>query len=71
MADNHFISTRPAARFLTLSPRTLEKYRLTGKGPYFYKIGRRVVYRTDDLVSWVEANRRQSTSDPGTDSSKE
>lgn len=70
MADNQFISTNPAAKFLTLSPRTLEKYRVLGGGPAFYKLGRRVVYRVDDLITWAEANRRQSTSDPGTDSSK-
>ncbi len=36
MVDFEFISTKHAASFLDLSPRTLEKYRLTGEGPVFY-----------------------------------
>ncbi|GAF71454.1 unnamed protein product [marine sediment metagenome] len=65
MAENQFISTVLAAKILTLSPRTLEKYRLTGGGPPYYKLGRRVAYLTDDLRNWANQNRRSSTSDSG------
>lgn len=54
-----------AAEFLGLSPKTLERFRVEGRGPAFLKLGRRVVYSRDDLVKWAEAQRRQSTSDPG------
>jgi len=58
-----------AADFLGLSPRTLERFRVEGRGPTFLKLGRRVVYSREDLVQWAEAQRRRSTSDcgPGTD----
>jgi len=54
-----------AADFLGLSPKTLERFRVEGRGPAFLKLGRRVVYSRDDLVKWAEAQRRHSTSDPG------
>ena len=68
MVDFEFISTKHAASFLDLSPRTLEKYRLTGEGPVFDKLGRRVVYRKLDLMDWAEIHLRRSTTDPGFDS---
>jgi excisionase family DNA binding protein len=54
-----------AARALSLSQSTLAKLRLSGKGPAYCKLGRRVVYRRADLEAWLEKNRRRSTSDSG------
>jgi hypothetical protein len=51
-----------AARMLNLSESTLAKLRLSGKGPVYCKLGRRVVYRPEDLAAWLESNRRSSTS---------
>jgi len=42
---------------------TLAKMRLTGTGPVFVKLGRRIAYRLDDLESWVLSNRFRSTSE--------
>ena len=57
------LSAKDAARALGLAEGTLAKLRLTGKGPLFVKLGRRVAYRTEDLDRWIEANLRRSTSD--------
>lgn len=57
--------TRAAAKFLSLSPKTLETLRTRGGGPTFSKLGRRVVYRREDLDSWLKNRRRASTSDLG------
>ena len=35
--------------FLGLSPRTLDRYRVTGEGPTFFKFGSRVRYSKADL----------------------
>lgn len=59
------VATHQAARKLGVSPRTLEKWRITGDGPPFIKVGRRVVYRQCDLDEWLQAHRRLSTSDAG------
>jgi hypothetical protein len=60
-----YMTQHAAAVFLGLSPRTLERFRVEGRGPSFLKLGRRVAYSRDDLVRWAEAQRRSSTSDPG------
>lgn len=57
--------TRDAAKYCGSSASTFEKLRLTGGGPVYSKIGRRVVYRVEDLDAWLDANRRRSTSDAG------
>jgi Helix-turn-helix domain len=60
-----YLRTAEAARFLGLSPRTLEKHRIYGTGPAYRKIGARVVYSVADLNAWADRGTRTSTSDPG------
>lgn len=52
-----------AAQFLGLAPSTLAKLRLSGNGPVYCKLGRRVVYRTEDLATWLESRVARNTSD--------
>ena len=61
----HYLSTREAADWLSLSPRTLDRYRVSGDGPVFHRFGGRVRYLRDDLETWAQARRRTSTSDDG------
>ena len=61
-----YLRTAEAARYLSLSPRTLEKHRTYGTGPAYRKIGGRVVYVLADLNAWADIGTRTSTSDPGT-----
>jgi predicted DNA-binding transcriptional regulator AlpA len=58
--------TQAAATHCGLSKPTLERYRLTGDGPAFLKIGRKSVrYRLEDLNDWLVSRLRKSTSDQG------
>ncbi len=57
-----YVRTRQAARYLSLSHRTLEKLRVTGGGPDYFKMGRAVSYAISDLDAWLAKNRRSSTS---------
>ncbi len=57
------ISASGAARLLGLSESTLAKLRVGGNGPAYCKLGRRVVYRAEDLQSWREARLAYHTSD--------
>jgi hypothetical protein len=59
------LTTAEAATFLRLAPSTLAKLRLTGAGPAYCKLGRRVVYRAADLTSWLQSRVAQNTSDAG------
>ena len=63
MESNEYLRQRQAADFLKLSERTLERWRLTGEGPKFCKLGRRVAYRQADLLAWAEARVFSSTTE--------
>ncbi|RRN63458.1 helix-turn-helix domain-containing protein [Caulobacter sp. 602-1] len=57
------LTTPEAARFLSLSTRTLEKHRTYGTGPTYRKIGGRVIYTLVDLEAWTARGARTSTSE--------
>ena len=62
---SRFLRTSEAARFLSLSPRTLEKHRTFGTGPLYRKIGGRGIYTLVDLQTWADQGAQTSTTDPG------
>jgi len=62
-STNAVLNAVAAARYLGLSASTLAKWRVSGGGPLFLKLGRRVVYRLRDLEKWQEGCTRRSTSD--------
>ena len=63
-ADGDFLSTRKAAAALGLSPRTLDRYRETGRGPAYHRFGQRIVYRRDDLDDWAAKRRVPAADEP-------
>ena len=38
-SNGHYLNTREAAAWLGLSPRTLDRYRVSGEGPAFHRFG--------------------------------
>lgn len=61
-----FISEGPAADFLELTPRTMQKWRQVGGGPEYFVISERCIRYTRRLLKrWADARLRRSTSDPG------
>lgn len=50
-----------AAERLHLSESKLAKMRMTGAGPAFLKLGRKVLYTPDDLDAWLASRRRTGT----------
>lgn len=57
-----FVDTGAAARYLALSPHSLECYRSLGGGPPFYKFGKFVRYAISDLTTWAAKRRHARTS---------
>lgn len=57
-----FIDECQVADMLCQSVRTIQKWRVTGTGPEFYKLGRSVRYRLRDVLDWAEARRKAHTS---------
>jgi hypothetical protein len=56
-----FVDTEAAARYLALSPHSLECYRSLGGGPPFYKFGKFVRYAVPDLEAWAGERRYERT----------
>jgi len=58
-----FLSTKQAAHYIGLSPRTLERMRRTGEGPRFRKHGRYVRYHIAELDAWSDSRAKTRTAD--------
>lgn len=46
---------------MRVAPSTLAKWRMEGRGPAFYKFGKRVLYRLDIVEEWERGNLRLNT----------
>lgn len=58
------LTEKEASRILGFSIRTLQKWRIQGRGPIFVRVSPRAIrYRLDDLESWIIESLRTSTSD--------
>lgn len=52
-----------AAQYIDKSVKTLQRWRCTGEGPRFARLGKRgIIYDFDDLDSYIESRKIQSTS---------
>jgi hypothetical protein len=58
----NYLLQSEAADLLRISERTLERWRVEGRGPRFRRFGRRVVYAQGDLDIWANSCAFQSTS---------
>jgi len=62
--NSPFLNQEAAARYLGgLSVKTLERWRVTGDGPEFCKLGRRCFYTVAVLDAWAKSRTRKSTSE--------
>ena len=62
-----YLTVIEAARYLRISPKTLERMRVEGTGPSFFKVGpgkkARVLYRQTDIDAWLAQFTYASTSE--------
>lgn len=65
MTPETYFDTRQAEREYPVSSSYLTKLRMTGDGPEFFKVGRRVFYCRSAFEAWLATRRRTSTSDAG------
>jgi len=56
------LNTRETAAYTRLGKPTLERFRLTGEGPRYAKLGGAVRYRRCDIDAWLESRLINSTS---------
>ncbi|MDR0808274.1 MAG: helix-turn-helix domain-containing protein [Gemmobacter sp.] len=64
MAVRHLSQIELAARW-NISHRTLERWRRTGEGPNFIKLGGRVIYRVEDIEAFELEQLRAQSNDRG------
>lgn len=60
---SNILNTREAAAYCRLGKPTLEKFRVSGEGPRYAKLGGAVRYRLADLDTWLESRLIGSTSE--------
>lgn len=58
------LRTKEAATYMALSESTLEKFRHYGGGPRYYKLGRAVIYDSNDIDEWLLLRAREQTWGP-------
>ena len=57
------LKTEEAAKYCRLGKPTLERFRISGDGPRYCKLGGAVRYRQIDLDAWLESRLTRSTSE--------
>jgi Helix-turn-helix domain len=62
---DQLLTVGEAAAVLRCSVASLNRWRLTGEGPRFIYVGRRVRYARAALADFIAASTRRSTSDAG------
>ena len=63
MQNPELMNTLEAAQYVRLGKPTLERFRVTGEGPHFAKLGGAVRYRRPDLDAWLASRVVRSTSE--------
>jgi len=65
--DDHLLTTSEAAKYLRLTPKTLERFRIDAGGPPYLKAGpglrAKVLYRRSELDAWLQRFAYGSTSE--------
>lgn len=61
MLGNSLLTTLEAAEFLRIEKRTLENWRVSGRGPSFVRLGGAVRYKIVALEKFISENERYST----------
>ncbi|WP_259919169.1 AlpA family transcriptional regulator [Jannaschia sp. M317] len=60
---NQMLTEVQVADLVCQSVRTLQKWRVTGQGPAFYKLGQSVRYRYAEVQGWVASRRVKHTTE--------
>ncbi len=60
-AQPDLLTISEAAALLRAPVATLRYWRHLGTGPTSFRLGRRVLYRREDLHAWIDAHRDQGS----------
>jgi excisionase family DNA binding protein len=71
MKSNSYLTTEEAAAYLKVAANSLAKARVTGNTPRYFRWGRAIRYRREDLDAWMAERSARSTSEYATSKSPE
>ncbi len=54
--DRNYLPGDPELKIIG-DPAKLAQWRHKGIGPAYYRLGRKIIYRGEDLNAWADANR--------------
>ena len=57
------LTEKQIAEFLNLSVKTIQAWRVTGRGPRFHRLGRSIRYDSQEVRAWIAQNGVRSTAD--------
>ena len=63
MNSQGLLKAKMLAEQICVTEGTLAKWRLTGAGPRFIRVNRRIAYDPVDIAAWLDARRVTSTSE--------
>ena len=63
VVTRNYLNVRQAADFIGISKSSLDKQRLSGKGPRYLRVGSRILYRRDDIDAWLSRFEQSSTAE--------
>jgi DNA-binding transcriptional MerR regulator len=63
--EPELLTISEAAELVRAPVATLRYWRHLGTGPRSFRLGRRVLYRAEDLRTWIDAQHDQAASGPG------
>ena len=59
-----YLTTKEAAEMIRGHYRTLERWRMQGRGPAFIRVGRRIVYATSSVRAWMASKECPTNESP-------
>ena len=57
--EKRYLTRKEAAELFGLSPKWLANLGSQGRGPKYFKLGRKVLYRARDIEEWIQKNATQ------------
>ena len=58
-----YMTTAELAGICRTSPETIRFWRYVGKGPAWFKIGRKVLYDADAVEAWLKKAQREASTE--------
>jgi len=59
MEKRYYLTRKQVAELFGVSAKWLANLSSQGRGPRYFKLGRKVLYRAEDVQAWIQKNATQ------------